>query len=288
MLIPNGNTSILINDLCDTFQKLSKRTWKRMKNNVTTDILLNEEAFTALNLQDLFKLHSAQVTVVDFSKKDESTTTGADWEWWFLGKQCFGMAVQAKRLDYGRYNIDYIPKNNYPQIDRLLDYVIDRKNENNDIAPMYCFYNWWPGKDVPSSWNCGSFKMDSSLLGCTIADGWSIYQQHLSGIYDAHAIARISQPWHCIVCCGVISNDLAERAKGIAERLQHLADYDSIKIFYKEMSIPNYKLHDKLPDYVLKAYKFANEGNLEKAAEAMGKGPKKLVFFGDVENHLKL
>lgn len=252
-----------------------------MEDNQTTGILLNEEALTALNLQALYKAHSNEVTVLDFTRAEESSTSGADWEWWFLGKKCFGCVVQAKRLEESRYEIGYVPKNNYPQIDRLLDYAIDV-----GVEPLYCFYNWWHFSKNPSPWNCGSYAKKDSLQGCTVADGWGIYQQHLSGIYDANSISRIAEPWHCIVCCEVRGKDPAERAKNIVGNLRLGSGRDLEKVTFKEKRVPEIKLHDTLPPHVLRAYKFAIEGKSAEAAEAMGKGPKRLVFVGDINKHL--
>src|SRR5688572_2436382 len=124
-----------------------------MYTNFTTPIRLREDGITSLNLQDIFLLLKGQVIVIDFSPHVESSSTGADWEWWFLGKSnVFGAAVQAKCLsNNGDYDIGYIPKNGYPQIERLLDYCVA-----NALSPMYCFYNWWSAAPSPTVWPCGS------------------------------------------------------------------------------------------------------------------------------------
>jgi hypothetical protein len=81
-----------------------------MARSERTGIWLREDAITALNLQDLWKFRSSGLTVVDFSPYFESTTTGADWEWWFIDAQgSFGAAVQAKSLRNGRYDFGYTP-----------------------------------------------------------------------------------------------------------------------------------------------------------------------------------
>jgi len=126
--------------LCIAFQHMATRTWHRVRNNHTTGITLREDGITALNLQDLYKLQSQEFTVFDSTPHVESSTTGADWEWWFIqsGKH-IGAAVQAKILTTTQdYDIAYVPKNGYPQIRRLLDY-----SKSNGLTPMYCFYNRW-------------------------------------------------------------------------------------------------------------------------------------------------
>jgi hypothetical protein len=183
--------------LCIAFQHIAARTWHRICSNHTTSISLREDGITALNLQDLYHLQSQEFIVMDFSPHVESSTTGADWEWWFMqpGRH-FGAAVQAKALTTDQdYDIPYVPRNGYPQIRRLLDY-----SKSRGLAPMYCFYNWWLMPPL-RHWPCGSFVEQEDLWGCALADGlnvWRLHQHHKHSLADLH---EYTMPWHCIVCC---------------------------------------------------------------------------------------
>ena len=185
------------NVLCRGFQHMATRTWHRIRNNHTKPISIREDGITALNLQDLYELQSHEFTVVDFSPHVESSTTGADWEWWFMqpGRN-FGAAVQAKALSKALdYDIAYVPKKGYHQIARLLDY-----SRAKGLTPMYCFYNWW---SVPpmEHWPCGSFREQDDLWGCALADGHTVWRLHRQDKHSLSDIHRHTMPWHCIVCC---------------------------------------------------------------------------------------
>src|SRR5258708_2500989 len=99
------------NPLCLVLRVLAERTWHRMGQSVSSGIWLREDAYTAINLQDLFEFHGRELLIVDFSPHIESNVTGADWEWWFLDRDgAFGAAVQAKCLRAGHYDLGYTPK----------------------------------------------------------------------------------------------------------------------------------------------------------------------------------
>lgn len=269
---------------CSTFHALAIRTWHRMHTNLTTPIRLREDGITALNLQDIYLLLGGQIQVIDFSPYVESHITGADWEWWFLGKySVFGAAVQAKCLSsQNNYDIGYIPKHGYPQIERLLDYSVA-----NSIAPLYCFYNWWNTTSVPHKWPCHSYPQQDELLGCTLADGWTIYNYYLAKQYSASTLAAICEPWHCIVCCDPVSIDPSERAHGVISRLgSHRISSQEITT-YKQRDIPQPQTRNELPQRITKAIQLARRGDIRDAALAMGEyAPKQLLVMGDVQRYL--
>ncbi len=208
-------------NLCDAFQHMAKSAWCLVHRNHTTPISIREDGITALNLQGLYLLQSQDFTVFDFSPHVESSTTGADWEWWFMqpGRN-FGAAVQAKALSRNQeYDISYIPKKGYPQIKRLLDY-----SKTNALTPMYCFYNWWPTPPF-QHWPCQSISEQNDLWGCALADGYVIWKLYRSGRYSLSDVHRLTMPWHCIVCCpghnyGGAPTGPGTRAAGIARVLR--------------------------------------------------------------------
>lgn len=269
--------------LCTTFKTVATQTWGLMRLNASTKILLREDGITALNLQQLVHLHPYDILIEDFTPIEESSTTGADWEWWIFGDNCvYGAAVQAKRLDNNRYDIGYVPKNGYPQIDRLLDYC-----SGNNISPMYCFYNWWPDGSIPLHWACGATPVPANLLGCTLADGWGINFHHLSGIYDAVSLARLSEPWSWMVC-GPNSEDPAHRALRVNSYLADITSQIAVAGMVADRPRPKPVIHLHLPEYVAEAWGLASSGRRREAAERMGEyAPKRIVLSGRIPQEFR-
>lgn len=269
---------------CSTFQNIAIRTWWRMHNNFNTSIRLREDGFTSLNLQDIYILLNKNITVFDFNAKEESNITGADWEWWFLDKSgFFGAAVQAKRLkSNNKYDVGYIPPSNkYPQIERLLDYSI-----KNSISPMYCFYNWFSTIPVGTTWPCGSFPRQDDLLGCTLADAWTVYAHHKKREYSANVYLGFSEPWHCITCCRPVGADSATRASEVTKRLvshgKKLLDVDYPNT-YKNADIPTPKIHETLPDRVIKMIQMGNKETIGQLTQDQRDNlPRRLLLLGDL------
>jgi hypothetical protein len=157
-----------------------------MKRSRQTGILVGEEAITALNLQDIKIAHSAQVKIRDFTHHEEARFSGADWEWWFVDPAgAIGFAVQAKRLEKGRYDVAYKPDNHDLQINTLLRYCASA----GDLSPLYCWYNYFP--DVTD---------EIDFWGCALADGYAVYGRHLTKKYKQADMQPISTPWQHLVC----------------------------------------------------------------------------------------
>jgi hypothetical protein len=277
--------------LCAAFQHMATRTWHRIYNNHNTPISIREDGITALNLQDLYNFQSQEFSVVDFSPHVESSTTGADWEWWFMQPgRYFGAAVQAKALTVSQsYDIAYVPTNGYPQIRRLLDYSI-----NSGVAPMYCFYNWW---QIPPTqhWPCGSFVEQEDLWGCALADGlqvWKLHRQNRHTLVDLH---KYTMPWHCIVCCSghVVGGPEgpSTRAFGISRVLrsqqpldEHTGQADEPDVYAQ---FPEPQIVQELPERiaVLRRYVHSHETiGRDMILKLFGKTPPaKVVLIGNPE-----
>lgn len=218
--------SIIADTICQAFKTISARTWSSMHKNYITPIQKREDAFTAENLQDLYLLNSKNFTIFDFTPHVESNLTGADWEMWFVDDNgsSFGFAVQAKKLSSSlTYDIGYIPpSNSYPQINRLFDYC----NQNHDLTPLYCFYNYFQNIDSAEIWPCKSFPESQTLWGCSISHGLNIKKLNSLNRNSINDILPLSYPWHCIVCCPGIGRQntgtLSDRAAGFADTLKGL------------------------------------------------------------------
>lgn len=218
--------------LCLAFRIISERTWHKLRNNHISTIKISEETITEINLQDLDLLRLPYFHVIDFSKYVESNETGADWEWWFVQKDmCFGMAVQAKKINEkdNSYSIDYKPKSGPHQIERLLDY-----SKKMNLSPLYCFYNYWDLIDkYDTFWPCPTIEYKKESWGCSIAHGLVIYKLFKMNKKYLNDILPISHPLHCLACCPGLwydkskSKSFANRAIGIATQLyEHHTSFD--------------------------------------------------------------
>ncbi|MBN1761720.1 MAG: hypothetical protein JW878_01395 [Methanomicrobia archaeon] len=277
-------------ELCSSFQSIAIRTWHRMHNNLTTPISLREDGITAMNLQDLYNLHSSQVLIVDFSPYIESHRTSADWEWWFLQPHnYFGAAVQAKCLKSDNsYEIGYVPLNGYPQIRRLLDY-----SQKNALTPLYCFYNWWGTPPVMGYWPCGSFSYQDDLWGCSLSDGIVVYQLYRQGKNGIGDIYPLTMPWHCIACCPEYhAGSLDRSGKGYATRGASVAEVmremirsvpdsdDSAENYYPNFLWP--RIVPELPEriQVVRRLALAREPiSPDRVSEYFGKFPPRYVVL---------
>ncbi|MFB6319623.1 DUF6615 family protein [Saccharicrinis sp. FJH54] len=242
-------SNLIANDLCIAFKAISARTWNSMHKNFITPIQKREDAFTSDNLQDLYLMNSDFFRVFDFSPHVESSTTGADWEMWFVDSdgKCFGFAVQAKKLSKDLdYEIGYVPNNGYPQIDRLFDYC----RQTNDLTPLYCFYNYFDKVNSTCVWPCKSYPEDETLWGCAISHGVKIKNLNNLRRNTINDILPVSFPWHCLVCCpGINRNGLgtySDRAAGFADLLKTMGDENEKRI-ENNSDFENPKIQDSLP-----------------------------------------
>ena len=244
--------NLIANDLCIAFKTISARTWNSMRKNFVTPIQKREDAFTSDNLQDLYIMNSDFFRVFDFTPHIESSTTGADWEMWFVDSdgKCFGFAVQAKKLSKDLdYDIAYVPKNGYPQIDRLLDYC----RQTKDLAPLYCFYNYFDKVNSTLVWPCKSYPEDETLWGCAISHGIIIKNLNTNGRNKISDILPVSFPWHCLVCCPVINKNgtgtYSDRAAGFADLLKNMESENDLKID-NNSDFENPNIQDALPERI--------------------------------------
>jgi hypothetical protein len=163
---------------------------------------VSEESLTDFLLLDLKRALPNNVFIKKFSKLQEGKTTGADWEWWFIGQgRGFGMRVQAKKLSTGTQKYEELgrlagKKSGTRQVDLLIG---DAQKFN--LYATYCFYNFWDSKVALPAWRCGSFAPDQRMLGCAIADAVAIESLIAKGLNDLRSVAKHCLPWSCLVCC---------------------------------------------------------------------------------------
>lgn len=179
--------------LLHTLLELGHSTSKNLEfaHSPEVKISYGEETITEMNLLEIRRRHPEKVTLLTFSKSQESKNTGADWEWHIIGKiYTLKMRVQAKRVHKagGIGNLKQMGKGAAkPQIDLLIE---DAKA--NGLFPAYCFYCAEPQR---SYWVNGSVegKVEAFETGCLIADAETVKSKSPRKLNE---IENDTVPWH--------------------------------------------------------------------------------------------
>lgn len=179
-----------------------------------------EETITESVLLDL-ALALPALNVQMFTKHEESRYTGADWVWWWQGRDAwFGGLVQAKLLkDAGGgspyYELGYVPKPSVatpqpvPQVERLL-----AASRATSLPALYALYNASTNPRLVGP--CLTIAQGSQEEGISVLDGHVAHAlwQGLPArprsskppvevplsIVSAHA-----RPWSCLIACTMFS-----------------------------------------------------------------------------------
>lgn len=189
-------------NICHTFCNRAIGTWNLMSAGESSGISISETTLTELNLLEIKQRHPTKVYIQKFSQQEEGKRTGADWEWWIgSNSQWLGIRVQAKRLKE-KNSLSYSSFDHSNKYGKQVDMLIANAHKDR-LYPMYCFYNSGYIKSFSSRWNCSSFPQQENLLGCSIADAFTVRnilnQKNIKDFSDT--LSSISYPWHCIVCC---------------------------------------------------------------------------------------
>ena len=237
---------------CTTFQLLAHRTWSDLEDGHRLDLSISEESITDFLVLNLRRALPNTVFVKKFSKPVEGKTTGADWEWWFVGRgRGFGMRVQAKRLSTKTKQYEDLgrlagKKPGVSQVDLLI-----QDAQNSNLYPAYCFYNFWDSSVTMPFWNCGSFPRDCRMFGCAVADAEAIKILISNGQNGLQSVAKISLPWSCLVCCQGFAaspqDSLADRTRNLVAGV--LASVE-VTGAHSERPIPEVIERQQWPRYV--------------------------------------
>lgn len=159
---------------------------------------VGEESLTDWLLYDLSR-RVPRVAYQKFTRWDEGTRTGADWEWWlWFDAFALGVRVQAKRLaasdNYA--GIAYSNRTGM-QIDLLRD---DARQEG--LLAAYCFYT---SSTLPSK--CG--KAPSPGQGAYMADADDIFNAVIAPgrrrVTPSDVLAETT-PLSCWFCCPLMAH----------------------------------------------------------------------------------
>jgi hypothetical protein len=155
-------------------------------------ISFGEETMTETNLLEIRRQHPQEVTLISFSKIQESRRTGADWEWHIVGKvHTLKMRVQAKRIYKAGGIGNLLQKGKMaekPQIDQLID---DAKT--NNLMPVYCFYCSEQQRKIWTV-NPAVNGLIEYETGCLLLDATKVSRSALPKKLDQ--LERDCVPWH--------------------------------------------------------------------------------------------
>jgi hypothetical protein len=141
------------------------------------------------------------VQVRTFTRAQESSTTGADWLWWWTdGSEWFGALVQAKRRQEGRtpYDFRYRPRPSVrnPDPDRQVDTLL-RAAHSLSVPAVYVLYNH--GQLSPSTTDlCGRVGGERPCTSLAVAVLPALVAQFRS-VFGDDSIGD-AKPVECLAC----------------------------------------------------------------------------------------
>lgn len=142
------------------------------------------------------------INVSTFTRQEESTTTGADFELelWLVGRKYhFPLVFQAKK--FVKPSDSYVAKLNYPagtqrQLTTLLSYA---KSQKKKKLPFYAFYSV---PDSKTQTMCGANDVSDTAI--FVADAHTV-KAFADGKYgkrvSKNKLLKATNPFHCMFCC---------------------------------------------------------------------------------------
>jgi len=256
--------------LLHTLLELGHSTSKNLEfaHSPNVKVSYGEETITETNLLEIRRRHPHKVTLLTFSKSQESKNTGADWEWHIIGKvYTLKLRVQAKRIHKagGIGNLKQMGKGAAkPQIDLLIE---DAKA--NSLFPAYCFYC---AESQRSYWVKGPLeeKVEAFETGCLIADAETVKSKVPKKLNE---IENDTVPWHFLCARHKFS---ARQSPYLQRFREDLPIERYIEEFLEEV-IPSYE--DRATDIGLPTIFQLNDGRsrlderkgISRTPEALGK-----------------
>lgn len=185
-----------------------------------------------------------------FTRPQEARDTGADWEWWFVGRHLsLALRVQAKKIagepDYYRA-LAYT--NRYGlQIEKLMSSAVE-----SNFLPLYALYH---GTPTPPPIRCKRHKDAGRHEGVFLASAAELYEKFIVGRrvkIDGRDLLQMSITMSSLFCC----HDLAQKTGEPVERIYaHIAE---LLLSSTESKNSNNRLgiHNELPEYISALLRF--------------------------------
>ena len=207
---------------------------------------VGEESITDWLLYTLSS-NIASLKYKKFTKHQEARTTGADWEWWMVGRRkSIRLRIQAKKLKPKSDNYPSLAYSNAYglQIDKLLSDA----SSTNALA-FYAFYS----KPVASNFLCGGNPSTRithpSVLLAAAKTLESQFIKPARKYVSAADVASNSNPYECLVCCPLSMSHGNSSVQAIYEHIQHYYQ-EAIEAEERSNSTAPTGLHDEVPQYV--------------------------------------
>ena len=209
---------------------------------------VKEESITDWLLYDLSEKRK-DIIYHAFSRHEESSLTGADWEWWFLFCQSsFKYRVQAKKL---RTDKDNYPSVAYSNTNGLQIDMLVRDSRAANALPMYAFYTAPTGSETACR-RGGADDYNGVFLAGASAIQTSFLDPGRRKITSAD-ILKESVPFSCLACCPLVQNSGSHE-----DFLRHYFDRD----FNYEGANQPLGLHEDVPGYVEALVQASREGDV--------------------------
>jgi len=204
--LANRGTLVLDADRA-AFQLAQRAVWaqRRISDGIQYDVEQGEETITQTILLDL-SIALPNLKVYTFTRRQESRSSGADWEWWWQGEtRWFGALIQAKKLSStpsgkSRYRFDYRPRAASRETSpRLQVETIIDASRNWGIPAIYVLYNGPEAEFAATHCPIQPFYAPFNGITFITAD----VAQHLmaSDRNDLASVARYARPWSCLLSC---------------------------------------------------------------------------------------
>lgn len=199
---------------CDTLRALSRYAHHWM----TRAHAVGEESLTDWLLFELSE-KIPQVRYVKFTRFDEARSTGADWDWWFVGRDVsMAWRIQAKKLVAGADHYGDLARANRfgLQSEKLL--------ESSGSANLLAFYALYHAAQGKQKLMCGGMSDLSVDEGIFLTAARTTYDNFVKGgrkRVDASDVIGISNPLSCVFCCPLIMDGPRPPVQGIYSYVQH-------------------------------------------------------------------
>ncbi len=154
------------------------------------------------------------VRYLPFSRCEEGTATGADWEWWLIGDSCsLGIRVQAK--NFARVD-DVYPLLAYANRRGLQIEMLIEAAAQNKLLPLFALYHGDPPVRTTCCPSWSSHPPADS--GVFLADAERCYAAYVKPgrrRVDPLEVLGHSCSLACLFCCGAASDEAAVRVDDI-------------------------------------------------------------------------
>ena len=224
-------------DPCKQLLSVSKKTHKWILNQPN----VGEESLTDWILYEISQ-RIKKSGCIKFNRHEEARKTGADWEWWFIGRtKSLRLRVQAKKVEGIK---DVYPSLAYTnkyglQIEKLIQ---DSKTVN--AIPMYALYTAPSG--IPKV-KCTGKPNPGKGEGVFISDANYLFNKYIRPGRSKVAPVQIiedSNPLSCLLCCPISNGgDTVLRLKRFL--MHYFQTEDTV-----HENEDNVGLHDDYPNYV--------------------------------------